>query len=322
MNTRTALAAVALAAAPSALLAQSEQDAAADFYGSHADYATLGRHALERRVLDRAGALTGARGVSAGYLFADVNTPDDFDLQRQDGFVGGEFAFGRGFTAGLLLSGGSGETEFPGAESDADGYQGLVFLTKAFCEKLSGYATLGYGSYDFDSRRATLFGTALGSTDASAFGGSIGARYLVLKQDKLSVSARAGLRYDDAKVDAFTETGVVDLQAVEELTNRQLSLDVGASALWNLTLGGRALDLELTVGVDAPLVDDRDDVRATVVNIAAPYTLSFEDAEVSGSIGANVAYQICKSSRAFAGVEGRAGGFEGVSGQAGLSVNF
>ena len=134
--------------------------------------------------------------------------------------------------------------------------------------------------------------------------------------------ARAGLRYDEATVDGFTETGVTDFQAVEDLDNRQVALDLGASALWNLTAGGRALDLELTVAADAPLVDDRDDVRATIVNIATPYTLSFDDAEVSATIGANVAYQLWSSGRVFAGLEGRAGGYEGVYGQAGVSMNF
>ena len=323
MKTRIAFATAAtLAGAASTAFSQSEQDAAADFYGSYADYALVGRQTLERRILDRAGPVAGARGVSAGYLFADVSTPDDFDLERQDGFAEGHLSFGGGLTAGLVISSGAGETGFPGADADADGVQGLVFVTKAFCEKLSGYATLGYGSYDFDSRRATLFGTALGSTDAQTYGLSVGARYLVLKKDNLNVIARAGLRYDEATVDGFTETGVTDFQAVEDLDNRQVALDLGASALWNLTVGGRALDLELTVAADAPLVDDRDDVRATIVNIATPYTLSFDDAEVSATIGANVAYQLWSSGRVFAGLEGRAGGYEGVYGQAGVSMNF
>lgn len=321
-SARLLLALGALGAVAPALRAQSAQDATADYYGSFADYAQLGYQTLERRLHDGAGAdRTGFRGASAGYLFADVSTPDEFDIERQDGFVGGELPVGD-VTLGLVLSFGSGETSMPGADADADGVQGLLYATKPFGEKFTGYATLGYGAYDFDARRATLFGTATGSTDATAHGLGAGATYLALKQEKFSVTARAGLRYEAAEVDGFTESGPLDAQSVDDLSNRQLILDLGAAATWNLTLAGRALDLVLTAGVEAPLVDDRDEVRATFVNTGTLYTNSFEDAEVSASLGANVAYQVCPSGQIFAGVEGRAGGNEGLYGLLGARVAF
>lgn len=321
-SARLLLALGALSAAVPALRAQSAQDATADFYGSFADYAQLGYQTLERRLHDRAGAHhTGPRNAFGGYLYADVSTLDEFDLERNDGFLGAELPVGD-FTLGLVLSAGSGETSVPGATGDADGVQGLLYATKPFDEKFAGYATLGYGAYDFDARRATLFGTAVGSTDATAVAVGFGATYLALKQEKFSVTTRAGLRYETADVDGFTETGPLDAQTVDDLSNRQLILDLGASAIWNHTLAGRALDLGLTAGVEAPLVDDRDEVRAVFVSTSTLYTNSFEDAEVSASLGAEAAYEVCPSGQIFAGVEGRAGGNEGFFGRLGLRMNF
>lgn len=320
---RLLLALGVLTAAASPVLALSAQDAAADFYGSLNDYASLGRQSLERRLHDRAGAASaGQRGAYAGYLYSDVQTPDDFDLERHDGFVGGELPLSGGLTLGLVLAGGSGETSMPGATADADGFDALAYATKPINDKFTAYATLGAGAHSFDARRTTLFGTALGSTDSFGYGLSAGASYLALKQDKFSVTARAGLRYDDTQVDGFTERGVVDAQIVDDLGDRRLSLDLGGSALWNLALAGRALDLELSASVEAPVVDDRDDVRAVFLNTATLYTNSFEDAEVSATLGANASYQLCHSVRVFAGLQGRAGGDEGLSGHLGLRMNF
>lgn len=320
---RLLLALGALTAAASPVLAQSEQDAAADFYGSFADYASLGRQSLERRLHDRAGAsASGRRGAFAGYAYADVSTPDDFDVERHDGILGGELPLSGGLTLGLVLSAGSGETSMSGADADADGFDALVYATKPINEKLAGYATLGAGAHDFDARRATLFGTARGSTDSFGYGLGAGASYLALKREKFDVTARAGLRYDSTEVDGFTETGALDAQIVDDLTNSQLLLDLGASALWNRTLAGRALDLELSASVEAPIVDERDDVRAVFVNTGTLYTNSFEDAEASATLGANAAYQVCATGRVFAGVQGRAGGNEGLTGHLGFRMNF
>ncbi len=325
MNTRLAfasgLAALATAAAPS-LLAQSSQDAASDFYGSYADHILLGRHALERRVHDRAGFVAGDRGASLGYLFSDVSTPDDFDLARHDLVLGFELPLERGLTLGLLLSGGSGETDFPGASADTDGVQGLFYATKSFGEKWLGYATLGYGAQDFDARRTTLLGTALGSTDARAYGASIGARYLVHRTDTLEVTVRGGLRHDSATVDGFTERGAPDAQRVDDLDLRRLSVELGGSALRRFTAAGRPLDLEVTASIDAPVVDERDDVRSVFIATSTPYTNSYEDAEISASLGLNIAYHLRPASRLFAGIEGRVGGHEGVTAHVGARLSF
>lgn len=301
---------------------------ASDFYGSLVDYALVGEQMIARRLRDRVGALSAApdapAGAYAGHLSAHVTTADGSDLVRNDYFAGYDFPVATGLRLGALVAVSDGKAEEFGGEAEVDGILGHLYANKVFSSRLSGYASVGYGSYRHDATRAAVSDAVTAKTDGRSYGTTLGLEHLTVQREGFEFVTRGGLRYLSSRIDGFTEraTGAVGAQRVDDLSSRTLSLDLGASAVWTFQVAGRALSVELSAHADAPLLDKQDDVRGVYVDTGATYVNSFEDEKISGSLGVNVGYALWKHGSVFAGVEGKAGGNEGVYTNLGLRLSF
>ena len=287
-----------------------------DYYGALADYAFTGDRALARRVQDRVSVtsdLTGAESARAaafaGMINTNADTADNASVDRTDYFAGGDLLAVPGFKLGVAVSKHEGDISAPLGSGNADGIGGLLYARYALSNKLTAFGTLGYSTYDYDLRRATVNGTVTGSTNANAFTGSVGVQHQGWTKGRLSVAPRLTIAYSQSSVDGFTETGATDALTNDGYDSTLVTGEAGASAVWSAPVLGHAFNVELSLGLEQVLVDENDNLNVRVASTPAiAYPVKFaNDASTRLTYGVNVGYNAYKLATVYAGYEGRTG---------------
>ena len=301
-------------------------------YGALADYAMSNDLTITNLLHDRVSTLATLPGVAAdsfslfsGVMQQQVNSADDADITRTDLYLGGDHAFTKDTTVGLLVNYNTGDFSAAYGHGDVDGVEGDAYFKQRLNSRFDLVGRLGYGSYNYDLRRTTTATVqALGETDSSVFTTSLGVSYSGWTWGEVSLAPRADLTYSHASVDGFTETGANDRLALGAYDADRLVAQVGASLAWSTKLAGRNFSAELNLGIEQSLMDQQDDQQATVVtapNVRFSQTFADDD-QTSAAYGLSFGYGICDRATIYAGYEGRASSNSSGNANAGLRVSF
>lgn len=100
--------------------------------------------------------------------------------------------------------------------------------------------------------------------------------------------------------------------------------EAGVSAVWTTLVFNRALNIELSLGVEQVLVDDSDDLDVRVASTPAiAYSVRFaDDAATRFTYGLNVGYNLIRRATVYAGYEGRTGDGSTHSINTGIRIGF
>ncbi len=311
-----------------------------DYYGSVADYAFQGDQVLARSIQDRVSMLNYANAGGAGedypsqvpehmsvffgYMHTSQNTADDAQLNRNDYFAGLNVLATEDFVAGIAVSLSDGNISAPLGRADVAGFGAMLYARATLLEDWTVFGTAGYSNQDFDLTRATVNGTAIGSTDAATWTGVIGLQHKGWKLGDVSIAPRVSLAYSKTDVGGFSESGPIDALTLGGWSATRFVGEAGLSALWTTEVGGRPLSVELAVAVQQAFENSKDRMQATISTVpAASYPVAFaENADTQAVVRLNAGYAVSKAVNVYAGYEGNYGGETAHFAKAGLRINF
>jgi len=283
---------------------------APEYYGSMADYAFAGNAALTTQIRNRVSAQSSKQsGTYAGWTNYNLETADSTDVNRNDGYVGGDYLVAPGVKVGGTFTYNDGDLSSRYGKGDVDGY-GLSTYASADLQKgFSVFGLLGYSDQDFDLRRTTQQGSVKASTDASSFVASAGVRYLAYTHKDITIAPHFVLGYEQASVDSFDETGAVDALRNDGYDADRVTADLGASAVWETKIAERPFQVEAILGLKQVLSDSQDSMGTTIISTGTSYDVDYSDDDSTFiNIGVNVGYEVIQGSTIYAGYDGLIGG--------------
>jgi len=311
-----------------------------DYYGSISDYATLGDQVLARGIQDRVSMMNYASAGGAGedfasqapehmsvffgYMHSSLDTADNAQLSRNDYYAGVNLIATEQFVVGIAASLSNGSVSAPLGQAEIEGFGAMLYARATLFEDWTVFGTLGYSNQDFDLTRATVNGTAIGSTDAATWTGVIGLQHRGWKWGDVSIAPRVSLAYSKTDVGGFSESGPIDALTLGGWSATRLVGEAGFSAIWNTELAGRPFSLEAAVAIQQAFVNSKDQMQAHISTVpAASYPVSFaENADTQAVVRVNASYAIAKAVSVYAGYEGSFGGETAHYLKAGLRINF
>jgi len=286
-------------------------------YGGMADYATGGDAGLTDLVRARVTPLArkDSSGVYAGYRHFRMNSNDNVSIERNDGYVGGDFRHSSGVRLGALLSFNDGNISDNFGGGRADGQGGIVYADGKIAPRWSLFGNLGASSNDFRFNRQTHKGFVSADASADAFSAAAGIRYHAIETEGFSVLPHFVLGHQSADVSGFIERGAIDALRHGGFQSDRFNAELGASAVWETELGGRSLDFELIAGLRQDLSQSDDAMTATLVNDGrVSYPVNYEGGDSTRfSIGANAGYEFLPQSHLYLGYEGIFGTGESIN---------
>lgn len=280
-------------------------------YSGMAGVAALGDNALARFALagdKKAGQANGGATFFAGSMLQKGDAADDSDLRRNDYYVGAEYAFNPGTTAGLIVSKSDGKVRSDLCRGDADGVTGIAYASKRLGDFVVS-AAAGYGTMDHDLDRQTFLGSVSASADTKTWLGGLGLAYTGLRFGEVSVVPSAQLLYTHTKTDGFVETGAADALANDGSTAKAFSGRLGATLRWSTLLAGRAFSIEGSAAVDHAFSDQLGGIDARLAGIPAfRYRIEYPENERTAAVlGAGIGYDVTANSTLSLGGEVRLG---------------
>jgi hypothetical protein len=287
-----------------------------EFYGALADYALGNSLAITNLLHDRVsssarlpGSVAKEFALYSGVMQEQFDTADQADADRTDIYLGGDYAFSKTTTFGLLVNYNNGDFSAAYGGGDVDGIEVDAYFKQSLDKGFDLVGRLGYGTYDNDlSRSTTDLVQALGQTDSSVFTCSLSVSHVGWTWGELSLSPRVDLTYSNASVDGFTETGANDRLELGSYDADRLTAQLGASLVWSTELAGRPFSAELNLGIAQDLMNDQDDQQASMVNDpTVRFSQTFaDDNETSAAFGLRLGYNLTDKVTIYAGYEGRA----------------
>jgi autotransporter-associated beta strand protein len=311
-----------------------------DYYGSISDYAFLGDQVLARGIQDlvsmmnyeqagRAGEDSAAQtpehmSVYFGYMNSSIGTVDNAQVSRNDYYAGVNLIATEQFVVGIAGSLSDGSISAPLGRAEVEGFGAMLYARANLFEDWTFFGSVGYSSQDFDLTRATVNGTATGSTDAATWTGVIGVQHKGWHWGEVSIAPRASLAYSKTDIGGFSESGPIDALRLGGWSATRLVAEAGLSALWSTELAGRPFGLEASLAIQQSLQNSKDRMQATIISVpTASYPVSFaESADTQAVVRVNASYAIAKSVSVYAGYEGNYGSQTAHHAKAGFHINF
>lgn len=310
-----------------------------DYYGSIADYASMGNQVLVQSIQDRVSPMTYLSPQAGedslpdvpenmslffGYTYANMSTADKADVNRSDYYAGVNLLASEDYTFGIAGSMSEGSISAPLGSAESEGFGAMIFGRYTVAKSFTFFGSFGYNQQDFDLRRQTVNGTVTGSTDASSYVGFLGVQYKGWRVGNVSIAPRLSLTYSDTRVGGFTESGAIDALNVGGYSHRRFIAEAGFSALWTTELAGRPLSVELALSAQQALVNDKGNSTVNLVNVpTASYPVNFaSNGDTQAVARLNASYAISKAVTAYAGYEGHYGGQSAHYIKAGVRINF
>lgn len=301
------------------------------FYGAMTDYAIVGDRALINKVWNRVSEFNALPedscsrgGLFAGFIDNRVYHDNGANLTRQDAFAGGNFYACPGFSLGVVGSKFYGHIHHHLGKSSADGEAGLLYASKTLGSYFTCYAS---GCYSYDQQkihRQTMNGEAHGKTHTHTWSGNFGLQYNELCLGPLSVAPRANVVYSHSRLEGFKEKGPVDALQYKGSYATLFTGELGFSALLSTQLFCRALDIELTAGVEQTFFRHKTDLDAEVILVPEIfYAIEFaKNTNTRAVYGVNIGYALWRMATLYLGYEGFSGKTWSQSLNAGLRVDF
>lgn len=310
-----------------------------DYYGSIADYASMGNQVLVQSIQDRVSPMTYLSPQAGedslpdvpenmslffGYTYANMSTADKADVNRSDYYAGVNLLASEDYTVGIAGSMSEGSISAPLGSAQSEGFGAMLFGRLTVADSFTFFGSFGYNQQDFDLRRQTVNGTVTGSTDASSYVGFLGVQYKGWRVGNVSIAPRLSFTYSDTRVGGFTESGAIDALNVGGYSHRRFIAEAGFSALWTTELAGRPLSVELALSAQQALVNDKGNSTVNLVNVpTASYPVNFaSNGDTQAVARLNASYAISKAVTAYAGYEGHYGGQSAHYIKAGVRINF
>ena len=276
-------------------------------YAGLANFGLLSSQAVSDFLFVRSENSAKASGMSGGDTIDDksvyvgyMNNKDNVtsnNINRNDYYIGAEGG-SQQLTMGVLAMSSTGSISSTYGGGDVKGQGATLYARSALSPVLSILGSIGYSGQDFRLNRASVTGTAQGTTSAHGMNASVGATYLAYEKDGVSILPRFSLNYADISVNGFTETGT-SAQALNLGGYKATRTDLQAGILFtrNTNLNGHAVKLALNAGLDSTISDNKGGMNAIMVTSPqVQFPISFaSDKKTSGTLGLSANYEFTQT---------------------------
>ncbi len=229
--------------------------------------------------------------LGSGQIIDVEDTPNasGYDIYTTDATLGADRLasddFGYGLTASYL---GDKAYLVNGGRVTADGAHGGLFAT-FFGDNAYLNGAVGGGYNYFDTRRASIGGYAVGSTDGYELDALLGSGY-DFKRDRLTLGPVASLQYTYVNIAGFTESGSMAPLQIENNDNNSLRSLFGGRVAYDFMVHTTIIRPELQLGWQHEFLDAEHTINSrfasgagNIFSVQSP-TVGRDDLAVSAAI--------------------------------------